>query len=224
MEDESTVLNATNENDENDEEEEEEEELTAQSALQAIENAWLNEKFAPEILPHQSDLVDCMLQQISHMEENMKRLQKGDLRIVVHRMELDRIRYVISSYLRIRLEKIERYVVHILSEEANRTPEECYLTPAELQFAKEYLSSMETLFRTVALQHMPTNFQAFEVNKLTVKPNMQAHVFLRANQRVSGIILPGTLDEEIEFEPGSQHIIQYSAVAELVKNGSVQLI
>lgn len=206
------------------EEDEEEEELTAQSALLAIENAWLNEKFAPELLPHQSDLVECMLQQISHMEENMKRLEKGDLRLMVHRMELDRIKFVIASYLRIRLEKIERYTIHLLSEEANRSAEECYLTAAELQFAKEYLASVETLFRTIALQHMPGNFQNFEVNKLSVKPNMQAYVFLRANDTVTGIVLPGDVHEEIDFEAGSQHIIQYSAVADLVKSGAVQLI
>ena len=204
--------------------EHEEEELTAQSALLAIEEAWLNEKFAPEILPHQSDLVDCMLQQIAHMEENVKRLEKGDIRLMIHRMELDRIKFVISCYLRARLEKIELYAIHILSQEANRSPEECYLTAAELQYAKEFLSSMETLFRTIALQHMPGNFQTFEVNKVTVKPNMNAHVFLRANSRVSGIMLPGSMDEEIDLEPGSQHIIQYSAVADLVKNGTVQLI
>ncbi|CAK9807528.1 DNA replication complex GINS protein SLD5 [Anthophora quadrimaculata] len=206
------------------EDDQEEEELTAQSALVAIEEAWLNEKFAPEILPHQSDLVDCMLQQIAHMEENMKRLEKGDIRLMIHRMELDRIKFVISSYLRARLEKIERYTIHILSQEANRSSNKSYLTAAELRFAKEFLSSTETLFRTVALQHMPGNFQAFEVNKLTVKPNMQAYVFLRANNKVNGIVLPGSVDEEIDFEPGSQHIIQYSAVADLVKTAAVRLI
>ncbi|XP_050484510.1 DNA replication complex GINS protein SLD5 isoform X3 [Bombus huntii] len=169
----------------------EEEELTAQSVLLAIEEAWLNEKFAPEILPHRSDLIECMLQQITHMEENMKRLDKGDLRLMIHRMELDRIKYMII---------------------------------AELQFAKEFLASIETLFKTVALQHMPGNFQTFEVDTLAVKPNMQAYVFLRANDRINGILLPGSMDEEIDLEPGSQHIIQYSAVADLVKTGAVKLI
>lgn len=199
-------------------------ELTAQNALQEIENAWLNERFAPEILPHQSDLVDCMLQQIAHMEANVGRLDRSDLRALVHRMELDRIKYVITSYLRARLEKIERYTVHILSEEAARGADERYLTPGELCFAKEYLANTEILFKTVALQHMPPNFQRFEVNKFTVKPNMQAYVFLRANRRVTGVVLPGTLNEEIDFETGSQHIIQYGAVAHLVKSGVVQLI
>ncbi|KAL0132718.1 hypothetical protein PUN28_000453 [Cardiocondyla obscurior] len=199
-------------------------ELTAQEVLQEIENAWMNERFAPEILPHHSELVDCMLQQIAHMEENVKRLDKSDLRALVHRMELDRIKYMISSYLRARLEKIELYTIHILSEEASRSPEEAYLTPGELRFAKEYLANLEKLFKTVALQHMPLNFQRFEVNRLTVKPNLQAHVFLRANQRITGVVLPGTLNEEVDFEEGSQHIIQYSAVAHLVKSGVVQLI
>ncbi|XP_043520597.1 DNA replication complex GINS protein SLD5 isoform X1 [Frieseomelitta varia] len=202
----------------------EEEEVTAQSVLLAIEEAWLNEKFAPEILPHRSDLVDCMLQQITHMEENMKRLDKEDLRLMIHRMELDRIKYVITNYLRARLEKIEKYTIHILSQEATRSSEECYLTVAELQFAKEFLANIEMLFKTIALQHMPGNFQTFEVDTLTVKPNLQAYVFLRANDRINGIIVPGSMDEEIDLEPGSQHIIQYSAVADLVKSGAVKLI
>nr|KAF7397068.1 hypothetical protein H0235_016605 [Vespula pensylvanica] len=203
---------------------EEEEVLTAENALEAIENAWLNEKFSPEILPHKFDLVDCMLQQISHMEENMKRLERDDLRLVVHRMELDRIRFLISSYLRIRLEKIEKYTIHILSEEAGREPDEAYLTPGELRFAKDYLGSVENLFKTVALQHMPISFQGFEIDKISTKPNMQTHVFLRANERITGIVLPGVIDEEIDFEAGSQHIIQYNAIANLVKSGAVQLI
>ncbi|XP_043683074.1 DNA replication complex GINS protein SLD5 isoform X1 [Vespula pensylvanica] len=162
--------------------------------------------------------------QISHMEENMKRLERDDLRLVVHRMELDRIRFLISSYLRIRLEKIEKYTIHILSEEAGREPDEAYLTPGELRFAKDYLGSVENLFKTVALQHMPISFQGFEIDKISTKPNMQTHVFLRANERITGIVLPGVIDEEIDFEAGSQHIIQYNAIANLVKSGAVQLI
>jgi hypothetical protein len=56
--------------------EESDDEITAERALQALENAWLNEKFSPELLPHQLELVECMLEQISHMEDNLKRLVK----------------------------------------------------------------------------------------------------------------------------------------------------
>ena len=202
----------------------EEESFTAKSALEAIENAWINEKFAPEILPHRSDLVDCMLEQILHMEANIKRLEKCDIRITIHTMELNRIRFVISCYLRTRLEKIENHVLHILSQDAEAEFASLYLTPGERKFAQEYLINLENLFRTLALRHMPANFQKFEVEKFSIKPNLYSHVFIRAKKNLSGIMIPGTMDDEVDFEAGSQHIIQYNAVAELLKLGDVQLI
>ncbi|KAK2579976.1 hypothetical protein KPH14_012236 [Odynerus spinipes] len=144
--------------------------------------------------------VEAEEEEITHMEENMK------------------------SYLRTRLEKIERYTIHILSEEAARESGEAYLTPGELRFAKNYLNSVENLFKALALQHMPANFQGLDANKMSTKPNMKTHVFVKAKESISGIILPDVIDEEIDFEVGSQHIITYNAVAKFVKNGAIQLI
>ncbi|XP_012261832.1 DNA replication complex GINS protein SLD5 [Athalia rosae] len=197
--------------------------ITAARVLQEIENAWLNEKFAPEILPHQSDFVDCMLQQISHMEDNMQKLKKTDLRFTVHKMEIDRIRFVIASYLRTRLEKIEQFAISILSDEAKRPPDEGYLTPGELKFAKEYVANIETLFTSIALQYMPRQFQAFDTKQLMLKPNLLAHVFLRVNRDVKGIALPGT-NEIIDLDAGTQHILPYQPIASLLKEGAVRLI
>lgn len=114
--------------------------VTAQIVLKSLEEAWLNEKFSPEILPHQSDLVDCMLQQIHQMEENISKLEKGDFRITIHHMELDRIRYVITSYLRTRLEKIEKFTASILNDESKRSTDEQYLSDGEFKFAQDYIS------------------------------------------------------------------------------------
>lgn len=52
---------------------EHEEEMTCAQALQTLENAWLNEKFAPELLPHQQDLIDFMLETITNMEDQAKK-------------------------------------------------------------------------------------------------------------------------------------------------------
>lgn len=92
--------------------------------METLETAWLNEKFSPEILPHQIEIVECMLEQVQHMENNMSKLQKNDFRLLAHRMELERIRFVISSYLRLRLEKIELYTQHILKQESEKSAEE----------------------------------------------------------------------------------------------------
>lgn len=39
-------------------------------------------------------------------EANLKRAKRGDLKVSIHRMEIERIRYVLSSYLRCRLVKV----------------------------------------------------------------------------------------------------------------------
>ncbi|KAI8789281.1 DNA replication complex GINS protein SLD5, partial [Biomphalaria glabrata] len=136
--------------------EEEEEAMTAPEVLHKLEEAWLNEKFSPDLLPVKSNLVECMLDQIVAMENNISTLKKGDFRISVHRMEIDRIRYVISSYLRHRLAKIESLTTHVLQEEEKRRDSENVLmSPAELEFAKGYCNSVMTHLTNTALDHMP---------------------------------------------------------------------
>ena len=59
-------------------------------------------------------------------------------------MKVERIQFVITSYLRIRLEKIERFLSYILSQENSRRQSrssdlENLLTDEELVFAREYI-------------------------------------------------------------------------------------
>ncbi|XP_030565250.1 DNA replication complex GINS protein SLD5 isoform X1 [Drosophila novamexicana] len=77
---------------EDDDEEEDAEPITAQKVLEILETAWTNEMCAPELLQHQTDMLELMLSQVAHMEEQMKDLDKNDFRFVVHQMELERIR------------------------------------------------------------------------------------------------------------------------------------
>ncbi|XP_026323956.1 DNA replication complex GINS protein SLD5 [Hyposmocoma kahamanoa] len=206
----------------------EEEEITADAVLKTLQSAWQNERLAPEILPHHNDIVECMLGQIQHMERNINKLPKTDLRASIHKMELNRIKFVICNYLKTRLHKIEQYCIPILNEERRRTDSGTnYLTPSEYKYAHEYLLNMENHVKTVVLSKVPSNMQTFEMSKMAVYPNLQSHVFLKANTTVNGVVLEdlfGDQDEEIDLEEGSQHILQYKPIADLVKNGKVQLI
>ena len=47
-----------------DEEEDEEEEMTSAEVLAKLEEAWRNEKFAPNLLEAKTDLVDCIVEQV----------------------------------------------------------------------------------------------------------------------------------------------------------------
>lgn len=119
------------------------EQLTAAELIETMEEAWINEKFAPEVLPHKYEVVELLLGQIQYFEERVDDLDNKDFQKNIRQMEIDRLRYLISSYLRKRLEKIENFAVTIVKEEEKRLErnEDLYLTPAELEFARNYVES-----------------------------------------------------------------------------------
>ena len=102
----------------------EEEELSPREVLQRLHDAWINEKFAPELLESQIEVVHCLLEQIANIEDKIsaQKFQNGSnmkdkFAASVYKMEIGRIRFVISSYLRIRLEKIQSFIFHLLEQE-----------------------------------------------------------------------------------------------------------
>ncbi|XP_030057910.1 DNA replication complex GINS protein SLD5 [Microcaecilia unicolor] len=203
--------------------------LTPAELIHQLEEAWLNEKFAPDLLESKSEIVECVIEQLSHMEENLQRAKKGDLKVSIHRMEIDRIRYVLSSYLRSRLLKIEKFFPHVVEKEKLRAKEDpSALSPEEFAFAKEYLENTEMFLKNVTLKHMPPNLQSIDLLKSVPQPNLDSFVFLRVKERQENILIEPETDEQREYtvdlEEGSQHLIRYKTIAPLVTSGAVQLI
>lgn len=157
-----------------------------------------------------------MLDQIVHMEQNLSQLQRNDFRLIAHRMELARIKYIVSSYLRTRLAKIERYTAAILADAPAR------LSAEERKFADAYLANERAHFRNTALRHMPLNMQEPNAQEVC-RPNVREHVFLKANTSVASVVV-GRDDEEVDLLDGSRHIMPYNLASELVLDGRVQLI
>lgn len=195
--------------------------------LENLHNMWLNEKFAPDLLPQQTEMLDLVLAQIAHMDENMSTLDKNDFYYIVHQMELERVRYIVASYLRIRLRKIETFTKHILNEDETRAAALKRLSDDECRFANGYLESINKHFNHIAIQHMPQNLRedggGSGQNREIVTPNLTSHIFLRANEAVPSVIV-GANDEEVDLDTGSLHIMPYNLAAHLVLDGKVQLI
>lgn len=203
--------------------------LTPAELIERLEQAWMNEKFAPELLESKPEIVECVMEQLDHMEENLRRAKKEDLKVSIHRMEMERIRYVLSSYLRCRLMKIEKFFPHVLEKEKTRREgESSSLSPEEFAFAKEYMAHTETYLKSVALRHMPPNLQKVDLLRTVPKPDLDSYVFLRVKERQENILVEPETDEQkdyvIDLEEGSQHLMRYRTIAPLVASGAVQLI
>uniref|UniRef100_A0A4X1U7T5 DNA replication complex GINS protein SLD5 n=1 Tax=Sus scrofa TaxID=9823 RepID=A0A4X1U7T5_PIG len=202
--------------------------LTPAELIDRLEQAWMNEKFAPELLENKSEIVECVMEQLDHMEENLRRAKK-DLKVSIHQMEMERIRFVLSSYLRCRLMKIEKFFPHVLEKEKTRPEgEPSSLSPEEFAFAQEYMVNTENYLKNVALKHMPPNLQKVDLLRAVPKPDLDSYVFLRVKERQENILVEPETDEQrdyvIDLEEGSQHLIRYKTIAPLVASGAVQLI
>jgi len=69
-----------------------------------LKMAWLNEKMAPEILENDDDITENALTMIETMEANLKQNTRNDqtstIKHSIHSMDVDRVRYVLTSYVR----------------------------------------------------------------------------------------------------------------------------
>ncbi|XP_020035618.1 DNA replication complex GINS protein SLD5 isoform X2 [Castor canadensis] len=178
--------------------------LTPAELIERLEQAWMNEKFAPELLESKSEIVECVMEQLDHMEENLRRAKKEDL-------------------------KIEKFFPHILEKEKMRPEgEPASLSPEEFAFAREYMAHTETYLKNVALKHMPPNLQKVDLLRAVPKPDLDSYVFLKVKERQENILVEPEADEQrdyvIDLEVGSQHLIRYKTIAPLVASGAVQLI
>lgn len=208
------------------------EELTADEVIQRLQTAWLNEIFAPELLEPQIQVVDCLLDQIQRTEENLEKLGRGHFGLALHKMEVARIRFLIASYLRLRLEKIQKHVHHLLKSDLSK------MTSEEVAYARNYKDNLNGLFENLALKHMPGKAKDFEHFGSDVsakkgqagppKPNENAAVFVKVVDSVTGVFIEDEAgrgrDEEYDMEKDSLHILRYKAVAHLVQSGEVQLV
>lgn len=201
------------------------EELTTGEVLQRLQDAWINEKFAPDLLEHQNEVVECLLNQISETEQriNSERLQRKkdpskNFGSALYKMEIARVRFVISSYLRTRLEKIQRFVFYLLEQESKviengdlSSSEHMALysrmSENELTFARQYRINLTELFERLALDHMPGKSKEFnpvasvtdnssslqppskKIDPPPPQPNLNSAVFVKAVADVKGVYI-----------------------------------
>lgn len=80
-------------------------------------------------------------------------------------MEIDRLKYVVASYLRTRLRKIERFAHHILSLPALTQR----LSPKEIQFVKQYVLIFENHVADVALSQFPNEHRGIDADGMSTE-------------------------------------------------------
>ena len=76
------------------------------------------------------------------------------------KFELDRIKFMLYSYLRLRIKKVEKFASFILDEDNSRhVNSKSKLSPEEYAYAIEYFKNVKEHLTSTVLDHLPNNLQ-----------------------------------------------------------------
>ena len=196
------------------------------SPLSQLTTHWLNERQSPTILPAQDDLLTSLLDHIRRQTDVVQLLrldpstsEEEHLRIILVQTEVERVKFLVRSYIRCRLDKVERYARHILTSPLLQRN----LTTAELGYARGYAELEERHLHLTVLQSLPESQSHLDDTPLFVpplisKPNQARPVFARAKEGC--YVQNGAL----RMEKGHISLLPFEAVESQVVVGNVELV
>ncbi|XP_020228616.1 DNA replication complex GINS protein SLD5 [Cajanus cajan] len=208
--------------------------LISTTDVELLKRAWRNEKAAPEVLRFEFQLISRLREQIELMEETIQDKSTAatdPLSLSLYQMDLDRTLFLLRSYLRIRIQKIEKYMFHIrkTNELWNR------LSKDEKEFTNACIEDLKQHLEESVLSKLPENYQSVLKQSVTSgeddmvpEPQLDTFVLCRSKEYLTGIQLEdGPVDDRsklFEMEPGVLHFICYKSIKALVESGKIDLL
>ncbi|KAI2635190.1 hypothetical protein GGS21DRAFT_539239 [Xylaria nigripes] len=198
--------------------------------LQALTRAWVAERSSPELLPWTSDglferVNDRIKKQIEKVEEMTGDMDpKTNFALIVIQTELERFKYLVRSYLRARIAKIDKHTLHYLSSPELRArlseTEQAYATRHQALLHNHYLSSFLSAFPPM-LQNL--NDTAGNISMIDA-PDLDAAVFIRL-LRDTPVEGHGTdMDSVLEGKNGDVVILRWSDAKPLIESNNAEII
>ncbi|CAD5231927.1 unnamed protein product [Bursaphelenchus xylophilus] len=152
--------------------EEAQEGVTIVEVLNEMKKVWEFERVSPLLLPHRLELVDVLVNELDKLEKGMAEAKKagvaGKNEIVgARKYEVARVRYIINSYLRCRLQKIERNPADVMARhlEANEKGHADLLDAHEVTFTENIVRSNCNYFNQSFLGLLPPGLDKPVVSK-----------------------------------------------------------
>ncbi|KAB5544635.1 hypothetical protein DKX38_012747 [Salix brachista] len=205
--------------------------LISTTDVELLKRAWRNEKAAPEILQFESSLVQRIKEQIELAEQNEEIFEANNiepLTVSLYQMDLDRTQFLLRSYLRVRLQKIEKYLFYVLKtdEYLNR------LSKQEQMFARRCTDDLGSHLDETVLAKLPDNYRSIlkqsitsEEDDMVPAPRLDTFVICKAKQYLSGLDFEPEYSMEItEMERDLLTFVCYKFVKKPLENGKIDLV
>ncbi|KAH9405029.1 PREDICTED: DNA replication complex GINS protein SLD5-like [Rhagoletis zephyria] len=194
-----------------------------------------NEKESPELLEYEDSAVDCIIEQLQYMVENI-RVFKDKLETFCteqHKSEIDRLQYAVNSYLRIRIQKIEKNctpLIKLLKSDARRA--EKLMSAGEIKYLDSYFVNCEKYLSetilgkmNVPIQDAAHTFSLLELPQDESQLFSTSYVFVKALRQTEVIVDSENGDHDtVKMEPNSIHFLPYSSVRHYILNSSGDVV
>ncbi|KAJ7475153.1 hypothetical protein B0H11DRAFT_2034366 [Mycena galericulata] len=207
-----------------------EEPLPDETPLEQLTRHWMNERHAPDILPAQDVLLSSLLDHIRRQSDTIQ-LLRGDpssseeehIRIMLAQTEVERVKFIVRSYVRTRLFKIENYARYIIANEEVQTR----ITAAERDYASRHAHLIDRHFYASVLQSLPESQSGlddipnFIMPPMVTEPDTTRAVFAHALRNTIARTPEG---KTVDLAKGSLTLVSFAAVSDLVESGDVELV
>jgi GINS complex subunit 4 len=196
-------------------------------SISKLRTAVLNEQNAPELLPYESEIVTTARSLVSQQTDRVddeEDVAEASLETHLQRMEIDRINYMLRTYFRVRIKKIESFVWFLHSNEELLA----LLSQNEQLFVNKYRDLAEQHFSTSFLSMLPERLQKVqEKNEIGAgtAPDLEKFVFCRVNRTIGSYALSeNSMDEPFDLSKDDVICARYAGIRKLLADGDVVLI
>lgn len=195
--------------------------LMSTTDAELLKTAWRNEKAAPEILQFQAPLVKRAKEQIQLMEETVEEYEESGmdpLTVSLYQMDLDRAQFLLRSYLRVRLQKLEKYMFYIWKNESLWSR----LSDPEKMFVQRCIDDMEKHLQETVLSKLPDNYQSVrrqsvisEDDDMVPEPQLDTFIACKARNRFVSLRLADS-ERPLEMERHDVSFVLYKVIEDKI--------
>lgn len=199
--------------------------------LQALTRAWINERSSPELLPYPTDLIERstagVKNQIEVIEEMTGAMDPtSNFKLVILQTELERVKFLLRSFLRARISKIDKHPwhYHSVATLAN-IDDQPILSRLESQYLVSHQALLSSHYNASFLSLFPNQLQRLDDTTggigMVDKPDDDTAVFCRI-LRDGFVSRPP--DDDIDLKRGDVWVLRWTTIRDRVRSGDAELI